>query len=285
MTARAWVALWTVYILWGSTYLGIELAGETIPPLFAAGIRFTPRGWPDGGLAAGPRTGTAPFRLGRTRAGSTVLVRRAADRRERAAVRRRAQGPDRPCLAHLRVGAALDRPSAHRSPATGRRAPRSRGRPSVSRRRAPRPARRRRHGVRRDRARRRRRLDLGDRLVPVLEAADAGRCLHDGGASRGSQAGCCCFRSASRSPVDESLDPADWSTRSLLGLLYLVLFGSLFGYTAYVWLLGHVPIGTVATYAYVNPLVAILLGVVFLDELVTWQIAVGAAVIRPRSPS
>ena len=41
MSARAWIALWTVYILWGSTYLGIELAGETIPPILAAGIRFT----------------------------------------------------------------------------------------------------------------------------------------------------------------------------------------------------------------------------------------------------
>jgi drug/metabolite transporter (DMT)-like permease len=38
--ARVWVALWTVYIIWGSTYLGIELAGETIPPMFAVGTRF-----------------------------------------------------------------------------------------------------------------------------------------------------------------------------------------------------------------------------------------------------
>ncbi len=77
----------------------------------------------------------------------------------------------------------------------------------------------------------------------------------------------------------ESLNPADWSTRSLVGLLYLIVFGSIFGYTAYVWLVANVPLGTVATYAYVNPLVAIVLGVVFLHEVVTWQIAVGAAVI------
>ena len=72
MTARAWVALWTVYILWGSTYLGIELAGETIPPIFAAGVRFTSVGvllctW----LLL--RHGTTPFRLGWVTAGSTVL--------------------------------------------------------------------------------------------------------------------------------------------------------------------------------------------------------------------
>ena len=39
--AQVWVALWIVYIVWGSTYLGIELAGETIPALFGAGVRFT----------------------------------------------------------------------------------------------------------------------------------------------------------------------------------------------------------------------------------------------------
>ena len=39
--AKVWVALWVVYIVWGSTYLGIELASETMPGIFAAGIRFT----------------------------------------------------------------------------------------------------------------------------------------------------------------------------------------------------------------------------------------------------
>src|SRR5947199_2025247 len=38
--AKVWVALATVYVIWGSTYLGIELAGETIPPLFAVAVRF-----------------------------------------------------------------------------------------------------------------------------------------------------------------------------------------------------------------------------------------------------
>src|SRR6266576_3222732 len=38
--AKVWVALGTVYLIWGSTYLGIELTGETIPPLFAVGTRF-----------------------------------------------------------------------------------------------------------------------------------------------------------------------------------------------------------------------------------------------------
>ena len=72
MTPRAWLALWTVYILWGSTYLGIELAGETMPPIFAAGIRFTTVGvlltsW------VIIRHGLAPFRIGWTATASVVL--------------------------------------------------------------------------------------------------------------------------------------------------------------------------------------------------------------------
>ncbi len=67
-------------------------------------------------------------------------------------------------------------------------------------------------------------------------------------------------------------DPSEWSTRSILGWWYLVLFGSLVGYTAYVWLLQNAPISKVATYAYVNPVVAIALGAVVLHEEITWRI-------------
>ena len=43
-----WVALWAVYIIWGSTYLGIAVAGETIPPALAVSTRFVSpaRSWP-----------------------------------------------------------------------------------------------------------------------------------------------------------------------------------------------------------------------------------------------
>ena len=69
------------------------------------------------------------------------------------------------------------------------------------------------------------------------------------------------------------------SGTSLLAFAYLVLIGSLIGFTAYVWLLHHAPLGTVATYAYVNPVVAIGLGVLILDEQITWRIALGAAIV------
>jgi drug/metabolite transporter (DMT)-like permease len=70
-----------------------------------------------------------------------------------------------------------------------------------------------------------------------------------------------------------------FSTTSVLGWVYLVLLGSVVGYTAYVWLLANAPIGRVATYAYVNPVVAILLGVLFRGERLTWRILTGAAIV------
>ena len=69
------------------------------------------------------------------------------------------------------------------------------------------------------------------------------------------------------------------STGSILAWLYLVTIGSVVGYTAYTWLLANAPLGTVSTYAYVNPVVAILLGVLFRGETLTAQILVGAAVV------
>ena len=76
-----------------------------------------------------------------------------------------------------------------------------------------------------------------------------------------------------------SLEPGSVSTESLLGLAYLIVFGSLIAFTAYVWLLEHAPISTVATYAYVNPVVAVFLGVLFRDEPLTPRILLAAALI------
>src|SRR5271157_2534239 len=56
------------------------------------------------------------------------------------------------------------------------------------------------------------------------------------------------------------------TSRALTAVLYLVVFGSWVGYSAYIWLLKHVPTPKVATYAYVNPLVAVFLGWLVLHE-------------------
>ena len=60
---------------------------------------------------------------------------------------------------------------------------------------------------------------------------------------------------------------------------YLVLIGAIVGYTAYFWLLRHCDPAKVATYAYVNPIVAVLLGALFAHEAVTGRTLVAAALI------
>jgi drug/metabolite transporter (DMT)-like permease len=59
---------------------------------------------------------------------------------------------------------------------------------------------------------------------------------------------------------------AQWSSTSIGAVGYLVLFGSLLGFSCYIWLIHHVPVAKVATYAYVNPVVAVILGGLVLGE-------------------
>jgi drug/metabolite transporter (DMT)-like permease len=70
-----------------------------------------------------------------------------------------------------------------------------------------------------------------------------------------------------------------WTTAGLGAVLYLIVCGSWIGYTAYVWLLGHVPTSKVSTYAYVNPVVAVFLGWLILHEPVTAYILVGSTIV------
>lgn len=72
---------------------------------------------------------------------------------------------------------------------------------------------------------------------------------------------------------------ADVSRSGRLAWLYLVLIGSLVGFSAYAWLLENAPISLTATYAYVNPVVAVLLGAALLAEPVTATILAGGAVV------
>ena len=74
-------------------------------------------------------------------------------------------------------------------------------------------------------------------------------------------------------------DAGEVSLDSVLALGYLVVFGSLLAFTAYTWLLQHAPLSLISTYAYVNPVVAIFLGAVILDEELTPLVLVAATVI------
>jgi drug/metabolite transporter (DMT)-like permease len=77
----------------------------------------------------------------------------------------------------------------------------------------------------------------------------------------------------------EGIHLGDYSGRSWGAFVYMVTAGSLLAFTAYVWLLHNAPISTVATYAFVNPVVAVLLGWWILSEELTATMLVAAAVI------
>ncbi len=65
------------------------------------------------------------------------------------------------------------------------------------------------------------------------------------------------------------LTAAIWSVSGVGSVVYLIIFGSWLGFGSYVWLLSHVSPARVSTYAYVNPIVAVMLGAAFLDEPLT----------------
>ena len=71
----------------------------------------------------------------------------------------------------------------------------------------------------------------------------------------------------------------DYGARTWWALGYLVTFGSVVAFSAYVWLVANAPISLVATYAYVNPVIAVLLGWLVLGETVTPTTLVGGAVV------
>lgn len=273
---RFWLALGTVYVVWGSTYLGIELAGETIPPVFAAGVRFALVGTLMGAWVL-LSTGRRAFRLSRVElasvaavgilltGGNALLFVAERDVPTGLAALVFASVPllivvfrtlegDRPARLSL-VGTAtgfagvavLLRPGAEAGAAglglvLAATLAWAVGTFAASRLPLPRDA----------------------RVLVTLETLVGGAVLLPLGILlRGG----------------ESLDPSTYSARSLAGLAYLVVFGSLVAFTAYVWLIANAPIGTVATYAYVNPVVAILLGTIVLGEEPTWGLLVGAAVV------
>jgi drug/metabolite transporter (DMT)-like permease len=71
----------------------------------------------------------------------------------------------------------------------------------------------------------------------------------------------------------------DWTPRAVGAVLYLVVGGSWIGYTSYIWLLRHAPSSKVSTYAYVNPVVAVFLGWLVLHEPIDRYILIGSAII------
>lgn len=76
--------------------------------------------------------------------------------------------------------------------------------------------------------------------------------------------------------ISDFLDATSWSW---LWFVYLIIFGSIAAYSAYLWLVANAPVSLTATYAYVNPIIAVALGAIFLDELITSAYAIGGLII------
>ncbi len=77
----------------------------------------------------------------------------------------------------------------------------------------------------------------------------------------------------------EHLTVSQFTPSASAALAYLIVFGSIVGFSAFLWLMNSVPTTLASTYSYVNPVVSIVLGITVLHERFTWQLGAGAAVI------
>ena len=72
---------------------------------------------------------------------------------------------------------------------------------------------------------------------------------------------------------------SQFTMESFYAFSYLIVFGSLIGYASYIYAIAHLPVSLVSTYAYINPIIALFLGWLILDESINASIAVGALII------
>jgi len=270
---QIWIALGAIYVIWGSTYLGIELVGETVPPLFGASTRFVAAGLLMLALATW-RRGPGVLRLTRRQLASSILIGLllpGANALLFIAERHVPTG-----LASLIIGSVPLWIVVLRT-ATGDHPPRTAlagvvgGFAGLAILVRP-------HGG----------APLWALLLVLASAItwSVGAFVSSrlpmptdtfAGSGYEMLAGGLIMLPIALATTDPH--PSEFSTRSVLGWVYLVTFGSLIGYTAFTWLLDHAPIGRVATYAYVNPVVAIALGAIVLGESITWTIVGGATIV------
>jgi drug/metabolite transporter (DMT)-like permease len=268
-TAKVWTALWAVYIIWGSTYLFIAIAVETIPPLLAVSTRFVAASAIMAGIVLA-RGGS--LRVTRTALASCILVGcllPGANAVLFFAEENVPTGLASLIIASVPLWVVLIR------------------------------------------------LGLRERQqTAVLVGVGTGFAgvailLQPEGGATAVGIGLCVVSAvmwaagsvaAARLPMPaDAFAATTWtmlagglvmlplglteagslsvSWGSALAWLYLVTIGSVVGYTAYTWLLARAPLGLVSTYAYVNPVVAILLGVLFRNESVSARMLAGATVV------
>ena len=276
-----WTAMAAVYVIWGTTYLAIRVSNETLPPLIAAGIRFLIAGAVlyaisiRRGDVQGDRPGRAQWKaaslvgLGLVAGGNGVVV--LAERTvpsglmslvialvplwmaliDRVLLRHRVGWLTTAGLILGFGGAALLIGSSaidHAAPLSGMLvgvcATLSWTTASLYSRTAP---------------------------LPKRPLVGAGMEMMVGGAI-------CVVAGIARGELP-LVRFEDFSAASLLALLYLITVGSWIGFTSYVWLLRNARTSLVSTYAYVNPVVAVFLGWIVLNETISIRTFIAGAVI------
>jgi drug/metabolite transporter (DMT)-like permease len=279
VTGAVWFALGLVYVVWGSTYLGIRVVVQTMPPFLSAGFRFIVAGLLLAGIVAW-RYGPAALRATRAQLGSAALVGLLLVLGGNGLVVLAER--DVPSgLAALLVAAVPMWVVVLRAATGDRPPPRTLGgvlvglaglavltSPGLS-------GEVRLSGVL---------LVLAASVLWSLGSFSASRLTlpknpFTGSAYQMLVGGTAGILVGLLRGEHHGLDPAAWSTASWVALGYLVVFGSLVGFTAYVWLLQAAPLSLVATYAYVNPVVAVALGALILDEALTWPIVLGGTIV------
>ena len=277
---RVWIALGIVYVVWGSTYLGIRVTVETMPPLLAGGARFALAGalmWIAIAARRGPRAAGLSRRellscslvgLGLVAGGNGLVMVAEQDVPSGLAALimaaiplwvvlfRRLTGERIGLATLLGVAAGFSGVALLLLPGGGGAHVRigpllivvgaslSWSIGTFLSPRLPMP---------RDPFL----STAAQMLVGGVVAAAAGLALGEAG----------------------DVHLGAFSARSWVAFAGLVLIGSLVAFTAYTWVLQHAPVSTVATYAFVNPVVAVFLGWIVLGERVSGMVLVAAAVI------
>ena len=278
---QLWLALVTVYLVWGSTYLAIRVVVETAPPLLAMGARFLLAGLLLGAFLT-VRRGSSALRVGRGQLGGAAVVGlllllggnggvAIAEQTVPSGVTALLVAATPLWLVCLRT-LARDRPARLSLLGTG--------------------------------------LGFLGIAVLVRPGASLGEDVPTGGLLLVvGAAGCWALGSflSSRLPMPQDafvattwemllggagltlagvlrgeasgFEPDQVSGAAWAWLAYLVLIGSIVAFSAYVWLLHNAPISLTATYAFVNPVVAVLLGALVLAEPVTGAVVAGGAIV------
>jgi drug/metabolite transporter (DMT)-like permease len=280
MTARIWTALLVVYVVWGSTYLAIRVAIETLPPFLMSGVRFLVAGtilyaW---AVRRGERVHDVPRRAQWVAAtivgaglflggnGGVVLAEQRIPSGVTALLVATlslwmallgwivyGERPSRRALVGLPIGFAGTALLVGPVDASGIDpvgaglclvASLSWAAASLYSRHAPLPSR--------------------TAVSTGMQMVAGGAVMVLAGIARGELA---------------HVDPAKFSTASLSALGYLVVAGSLLAFSAYAWLLRAAPMSLVATYAYVNPVVAVVLGWALAGEPLTPRMVAAGTII------